>query len=130
VRVETAVASGLAPAFGDDIQIQQVVMNLAHNAIDAMLAVPGGERTLRIEAAPSGEGGVEVRVADRGPGIADDDREKVYDPFYTTKGTGLGIGLSICRTIVEAHGGRLWHDRNPGGGTVFRFTLPDASDGA
>jgi len=66
----------------------------------------------------------------RGPGIADDDREKVYDPFYTTKGNGLGIGLSICRTIVEAHGGRLWHDRNPGGGTVFRFTLPDASDGA
>lgn len=130
VRVETAVAPGLAPAFGDEIQVQQVVMNLAHNAIDAMLAVPGGERTLRIEAAPFEEGGVEIRVADRGPGIADDDREKVYDPFYTTKGTGLGIGLSICRTIVEAHGGRLWHDRNPGGGTVFRFTLPDASDGA
>ncbi|MBK6805539.1 MAG: GAF domain-containing protein [Betaproteobacteria bacterium] len=130
VRVETAVAPGLAPAFGDEIQVQQVVMNLAHNAIDAMLAASCAERTLRIEAAPSEEGGVEVRVADRGPGIADDDREKVYDPFYTTKGNGLGIGLSICRTIVEAHGGRLWHDRNPGGGTVFRFTLPDASDGA
>jgi len=130
VLVETEVAPGLAPAFGDEIQVQQVVMNLAHNAIDAMLAAPGGERTLRIEAAASEDGGVEVRVADRGPGIADDDREKVYDPFYTTKGTGLGIGLSICQTIVEAHGGRLWHDRNPGGGTVFRFTLPDAGDGA
>jgi two-component system sensor histidine kinase DctS len=130
VRVETAVAPGLPSALGDEIQIQQVIMNLAHNAVEAMAAVPVHQRVLRLEALASGNDHVLIRVSDRGPGIVEADGEKIFEPFRTTKATGLGIGLSICRTIVEAHGGKLWHVPNPGGGTVFQFTLPQAEAGA
>jgi signal transduction histidine kinase len=130
IRIEAAVPPGLPSILGDEIQIQQVILNLAHNAMEAMAEVPAHRRVLRVEAAVAGDDGVVVRVADRGPGIVAAEEAKIFEPFFTTKATGLGIGLSICRSIVEAHGGKLWHAPNPGGGAVFQFTLPSASDGA
>ena len=130
VRIESAIPPDLPPGLGDEIQIQQVVMNLAHNAMEAMTAVPARDRELRLEAETSGDDRILIRVADRGPGIPKAEAEQVFEPFHTTKETGLGIGLSICRTIVEAHGGSLWHVPRAGGGTVFQFTLPVAKEGA
>ncbi len=130
VRIESSVPPDLPPGLGDEIQIQQVVMNLAHNAMEAMTAVPARERVLRVEAEASGDDRILIRVADRGPGIPVADTERVFEPFHTTKETGLGIGLSICRSIVDGHGGSLWHVPRPGGGTVFEFTLPVAKEGA
>ncbi len=127
VNVETAIAPDLPRALGDEIQVQQVILNLASNAMDAMADVSAEHRQLRLEAAPAGDDGILICVTDRGPGIELDDEQKVFEPFYTTKAMGLGIGLSICRQIVEAHGGKLWHERQDGGGTVFRFTLPEAT---
>jgi len=128
IRVEARIAADLPRALGDEIQVQQVILNLASNAMDAMATTPIRDRRLRIEAAPSDDGGSLIRIADHGTGIVIADEQRVFEPFYTTKGTGLGIGLSLCRQIVEAHGGKLWHEPNAGGGTVFWFTLP-ASEG-
>jgi two-component system sensor kinase FixL len=83
-------------------------------------------RSIVISAFPSGDDLIEVRVADTGPGLAPEVREKLFRPFTTTKVHGMGVGLSICRSIVEAHGGKLWAADNPGGGTLFCFTLPGA----
>jgi len=130
IRVQTAIAADLPRALGDEIQVQQVILNLASNAMDAMAATPIQDRKLRIEATPSDEGGSLICIADHGTGIVSADEQRVFDPFYTTKGMGLGIGLSICRQIVEAHGGKLWHEANAGGGTIFRFTLPTTTQGA
>lgn len=130
IHVDTAIAANLPRALGDEIQVQQVILNLASNAMEAMAATPIHDRRLRLEATASPDDGILICVADRGPGIASVDEQRVFEPFYTTKDMGLGIGLSICRQIVEAHGGKLWHEPKAGGGTVFRFTLPDASQGA
>jgi signal transduction histidine kinase len=100
------------------------------NAVEAMTATPIHEKILRLEALATPDKRILIRVVDRGAGIASADVEKVFEPFYTTKATGLGIGLSICRAIVGAHGGKLWDGCNPGGGTVFQFTLPNTTDGA
>jgi two-component system sensor kinase FixL len=105
----------------DKVQIQQVILNLIRNAIDAMEESP--RRELRIEARPSGGEMIEVSVADTGPGISEEVIGQLFQPFVTTKATGMGIGLSISRTIVESHGGSLWAEPNPGGGALFRFTL-------
>jgi two-component system, LuxR family, sensor kinase FixL len=106
----------------DKVQVQQVLFNLMRNAIEAM----AGEerRELVVTGAPGGPGMVEIAVADTGPGLADVVRQRLFQPFITTKPGGLGVGLSICRSIVEAHGGGLTARDNPGGGTVFCFTLP------
>ncbi len=129
IRVETDIALDLPRALGDEIQVQQVILNLASNAMDAMVAAPAGDRELRIDVTPSDDNAISICVVDHGPGIVAEDGQRVFEPFFTTKGTGLGIGLSICRQIVEAHGGKLWHEPHAGGGTVFRFTLPAARDG-
>ncbi len=129
VRVEADIAADLPHTLGDEIQVQQVILNLASNAMDAMAAAPACDRELRIVVTPSDDSAILICVVDHGQGIVADDGERVFEPFYTTKGMGLGIGLSICRQIVEAHGGKLWHEPNAGGGTVFRFTLPVAKDG-
>ena len=129
IRIETDIAPDLPRALGDGIQVQQVLLDPTHNAMGAMATAPMEARVLRVEANVAGGGQVLIRVVDRGSGIALSDEERVYEPFYTTKETGLGIGLSICRTLVEAHGGRLWHVPNAGGGQVFQFTLPQAGDG-
>ncbi len=105
----------------DKVQIQQVLLNLIRNAIDAM--ADRLRRSLVIATAPAADGMIEVSVADNGPGLAGAVREKLFQPFVTTKESGMGVGLSICRSIIEGHGGRLWAEDNPGGGTVFRFTL-------
>ena len=128
VRVETVVTPGLPQALADEIQIQQVVLNLARNAIEAMDAAGISDKVLRVEVQKIGDGELVVRIIDRGPGVSSSDAEHVFEPFFSTKTTGLGIGLAICRSIVEAHGGKLTYAPNPGGGAVFQFTLPTADD--
>ena len=123
VEIHVDVPPDLPPVFVDRVMIEQVVMNLVKNGVEAM-SPPEAGRELTVSARADGERGVELAVADRGKGFAADDAERLFAPFYTTKPEGMGMGLSICRSIVEFHGGRLWAQPNPGGGSVFRFTLP------
>lgn len=113
--------------FADRIQIQQVLVNLVRNAIE-VLADHAGTRALEIGTFATADHMVRIEVSDSGPGLAPDVASRLFQPFVTTKPTGMGLGLSICRTIVEAHGGRIWVEARPGGGTIFRFTLRDAHD--
>jgi PAS domain S-box-containing protein len=124
VSIQTRLSEGLAPIEGDRVQLQQVVLNLVLNAAEAMSAVEGA-RELLISAEQS-QNGVLVAVRDSGPGIDPEHVERVFDAFYTTKSSGVGMGLSICRSIIEAHGGRLWADANDPMGAVFQFALPSA----
>ena len=126
VAVSTQLMDGLAPVHGDRVQLQQVVMNLILNAIEAMISVEKDARELSIRTGKGLAGGVLVEVRDAGPGVDPGKLERVFEPFYTTKTTGIGMGLSICRSIIEAHGGRLWAEANEPRGAVFRFTLPGA----
>jgi signal transduction histidine kinase len=127
IRLERRLASPLPLVVADGIQIQQVVLNLLRNAIEAMEAahvdVP---KLITIETALTEEKEISVRVTDRGPGIPEVDLDRVFEAFYSTKSSGLGIGLSISRKLIEAHGGMLVARNNPGGGAVFQFTLPVA----
>lgn len=107
---------------GDRIQLQQVVLNLIRNAHDAM--ADSERRELDVVTARLDDGSIEIAVADRGSGLSDDIVEHLFEPFHTTKSNGMGLGLSICRTIVEAHGGKLRYEPNQGGGAIFRVTLP------
>jgi two-component system sensor kinase FixL len=105
----------------DKIQVQQVLLNLMRNAIEAMQEV--ADRHLSVSTAPMPNDMVEIRVTDTGPGIAPEIASQLFQPFVTTKAHGMGVGLSISRTIIEAHGGNLWAEPNPDGGTIFRMTL-------
>jgi two-component system, LuxR family, sensor kinase FixL len=105
----------------DKVQVQQVLFNLLRNAIEAMQDQP--KRQLVVATSLVQGGMVEISVADLGPGLVDEVRAKLFQPFVTTKANGMGVGLSVCRAIVESHGGRLWADDNPSRGTVFRFTV-------
>jgi len=109
------------PVFIDNVQIQQVVLNLVRNAIEAM--AQSKDRVLKIDTRDVNAEAL-IRVTDTGSGLAPDMADKLFKPFQTTKSTGMGIGLSICRSIIEAHGGRIWAEKNPAGGTIFSFTLP------
>lgn len=124
VAVEISIEPGLPSALIDKVQIQQVLLNLIRNAIEAMAESP--RREIVISGSPAEGDMIEVRVADTGPGLAPLVREKLFQPFTTTKAHGMGVGLSICRSIVEAHGGRLWAADNAGGGTIFCLTVPGA----
>jgi signal transduction histidine kinase len=126
VSVQSRLTEGRFPVQGDRVQLQQVVMNLILNAVEAMSSVEAGPRELLISTEQSQPGGVLVAVRDSGPGIDPDHLERVFEAFYTTKSSGVGMGLSICRSIIEAHGGRLWADVNTPRGAVFQFTLPSA----
>jgi signal transduction histidine kinase len=116
----------LAPIEGDRVQLQQVVLNLILNAVEAMSTLEGGAREVSVSTGQSQAGGVLVSVGDSGPGIDHDQLDQVFQAFYTTKSSGVGMGLSISRSIIDAHGGQLWADTNASGGAVFRFSLPGA----
>jgi C4-dicarboxylate-specific signal transduction histidine kinase len=122
--VQTAFGEGLPLIEGDRVQLQQVVLNLIVNAVQAMGAVEAGPRELSITTDRAEPSGVLVAVKDSGPGLAPANLEQLFAPFYTTKADGLGMGLSICRSIIEAHGGRLWVTANLPRGAIFSFTVP------
>jgi len=126
VRTELAEALPLVP--GDRVELQQVILNLILNAVEAMSEASEGPRELMIGAGTTESGDVLVSVRDSGPGLAPDALENLFKAFHTTKPNGLGLGLSICRSIVEAHGGRLWASANSPRGAVFQFTLPPQID--
>lgn len=124
VAVSAEVPRTLPAVLGDRVQIEQVLLNLVANGIDAMAGTAPGEKRLLVRAAADGSGTVRVSVADLGSGLGPEELERVFEPFVTTKARGMGLGLSVCRTIVAAHGGRLWAVNNPDRGATFHFTLP------
>jgi len=126
VTVNTNLMDGLVPIQGDRVQLQQVVLNLVLNAVEAMGSVEGGDRELLVGTKQTDGNGVIVAVRDSGPGVDPGHLDRVFEPFYTTKSSGVGMGLSICRSIIEAHGGRLWAEANERRGAVFQFNLPGA----
>ncbi len=107
----------------DPLLMEQVILNLSRNALEAMHETPAGERQLTIRSRPNGHNTVEVEVADRGRGIDPQLEANLFTPFFSTKSHGMGLGLHICRSIVEAHGGHVWLSRNPGTGVTFHFSL-------
>jgi two-component system, LuxR family, sensor kinase FixL len=121
VRVRFVFDPAVDLVLADKVQIQQVLLNLMRNAIEAMEA--SAKRELVVATAATEDDTVTISVADTGPGIATEMTSQLFQPFVTTKRHGMGVGLSISRTIIDAHGGRIWADGNPGGGTIFRFTL-------
>jgi PAS domain S-box-containing protein len=128
VSVRTRFAKGPLAAYGDRVQLQQVVLNLVLNAVEAMASVGAGARQLLITTEQNRADGVLVTVSDSGPGIDPDHLDRVFQAFYTTKSNGVGMGLSICRSIINAEGGQLWAEANKPRGALFRFTLPNAEN--
>jgi PAS domain S-box-containing protein len=124
VSVQTRFKEGLIPVHADRVQLQQVVLNLVLNAVEAMGSAEAEPRELLISTELSQRSGVIVSLRDSGPGIDAEDLERVFEAFYTTKPGGVGMGLSICRSIINCHGGRLWADANEPRGAVFQFALP------
>jgi signal transduction histidine kinase len=125
VRVETKLSESLPAAYGDPVQLQQVILNLIANAADAMQAVQ--PRLLTIQSDTTRSGAVHVSFEDSGTGIAKAAEARIFDPLFTTKASGMGMGLSICRSIIEGHGGRIWASAAPDRGAVFQFDLPAAT---
>jgi PAS domain S-box-containing protein len=124
IALQTEFAESLPLVNGDRIQLQQVMLNLIINAVEAMTGVAEGERELRISTGTDAANGVLVAVQDSGPGLDPQSADRLFDAFYTTKPGGMGMGLSICRSIIEAHGGRVWATTDLTRGAVFQFTLP------
>lgn len=124
VRIDVDIPSNLPGVHADRVMIEQVLLNLMKNGIEAMRAAKPRERLLEIRVACNLDDQIEFRITDRGCGLSDSDAQQVFTPFFTTKADGMGIGLAICRSIIEYHEGRLYFERNPAGGSVFVFTLP------
>ncbi len=124
ILLQTELANDLPRIWGDRVQLQQVILNLIMNAIEAMGGVSEGSRELIIGTSEDTQGSVTVAVRDLGPGLKPETLDYLFDPFYTTKPAGMGMGLSICRSITEAHGGRLWAEANVPRGASFHFSLP------
>jgi signal transduction histidine kinase len=115
---------GMIVVRGDRVQLQQVILNLILNAVEAMSSVEEDSRVLSINTGQGQTDDILVAVQDTGPGIDPENLEQVFAPFYTSKASGIGMGLSICRSIITAHGGRLWAEANRPRGAIFQFTLP------
>jgi C4-dicarboxylate-specific signal transduction histidine kinase len=124
VSVQTRLAEGLPAVQGDRVQLQQVIVNLIMNAIEAMSDCGEGARTLSIGTRKDASAAIVVTIEDSGPGLSPASADHLFDAFYTTKPNGMGMGLSICRSIVEAHGGRIWASGEAGRGATLQFTLP------
>jgi len=130
VKLDVYVPGDLPPVRGDRVHLQQVLLNLVLNGMDAVNGTGGEEQRVSITALLDGAQAVEIAVSDTGTGIPADKLAHVFDPFFTTKPNGMGMGLPISRTIIEAHGGRFWAENNNSGGATFRFTLPIAQEAA
>ena len=130
VKLDVDVPGGLPEVRGDRVHLQQVLLNLILNGMDALDGARAQDRRVSVAAWRDGGRVVEIAVRDGGPGVPDDLLTRIFDPFFTTKPNGMGMGLAISRTIVEAHGGRLWAENRNGGGAAFRFTLPMADEAA
>jgi signal transduction histidine kinase len=128
VELRTDLFTGDRPVFGDRVQLQQVILNLIINGIEAMSAVVDRPRVLAVSSKPAEPGGMLVTVEDTGPGLDPTSADRIFDPFFTTKPNGMGMGLAICRSIIEAHGGRFWVSPRQPHGTAFRFTVPAAAE--
>ena len=126
VVLHTDLAAGDRPVLGDRVQLQQVLLNLIMNGIQAMAAVTDRRRELTVSVARAEPDRVQVAVEDTGPGLDPAIAQRIFEPFFTTKSDGLGMGLSICRSIIEAHGGHLWASPRAPHGTAFHFTIPIA----
>jgi signal transduction histidine kinase len=124
VALQTELAADIKAVRGDRVQLQQVMLNLIVNAVEAMSAMGDRQRQLVVRSINDDAGGVRVEVRDSGPGVAPHAAEHLFEPFYTTKAHGIGMGLWICRSIIEAHRGRLWVTSNPPQGAAFQFSLP------
>jgi C4-dicarboxylate-specific signal transduction histidine kinase len=124
VSIQMRLGEGLSTVHADRVQLQQVMLNLVLNAIEAIISVDDEVRELVISTESIPAECVLVSFSDSGCGVAQEDRERIFESFYTTKAGGVGIGLSICRSIIDAHSGRLWVDAHQPRGAVFRFTLP------
>jgi signal transduction histidine kinase len=128
IVLRSEFAAELPPIVADRVQLQQVILNLVINAIEAMAATAEGHRELLVGTAADGPASVLLSVRDSGPGIDRPDADRIFEPFHTSKAGGLGMGLAISRSIVESHGGRIWGRSAPGGGAIFAFTLPVSKD--
>lgn len=124
ITVDTLLSDALPDVSGNAVQLQQVLLNLTHNAVDAMRDNTRRPKLLTIETRATPDGGVEIRVSDRGSGVSSNLEEAIFNPFFTTKRQGLGVGLAISRSIVDAHGGLLSFERRDGGGSTFIVKLP------
>ena len=130
ILVRQELADGLPLVAGNRVQLQQVILNLLRNASDAMSTVDDRPRQLLIRTEGDEDGDVRLMVKDAGVGFAPQASDRLFDSFYTTKNDGMGIGLSVSRSIIESHHGRLWATLNPGPGATFSFSIPRASEGA
>lgn len=126
VKLKVDIAPDLPPAQGDRVHVQQVLLNLILNGMDAMNNVPKSRRLLVVGAAKTKAGNLQITVMDCGTGVTPDDADHIFEPFFTTKSNGMGMGLAISRTIIEAHGGEIWMRSNGTDGTTFTFVLPPA----
>ena len=132
VKLDVDVPGDLPHVRGDRVHLQQVLLNLVLNGMDALNGARLEDRRVGVDRAAQRAGTpiVEIAVGDAGPGIPADRLAQIFDPFFTTKPNGMGMGLAISRTIIEAHGGRIWAENKTGGGAAFRFTLPIAEEAA
>jgi signal transduction histidine kinase len=128
VSLEVSVDPALPTIRGDRVHLSQVLINLLMNAMDAVANLPVCERRVALRAEFDESSAIEITVSDTGPGIPPEILARIFDPFYTTKASGMGMGLSVSRTIVDAHGGRLWAENGAGGGAVFHVSLPTFID--